>query len=457
MQTRQQQLFSDYEQVKVSEKLIGRTLPAALSAEKSVLGALLLSDEQLEAVREQVSGVDFYYKAHRLLFQVMCDLSDSGKRVDLITVQDELAKRGELDAVGGAVFLVSLQEDLPSLGLVVQHAQIIKEKSVLRNLITSASAIINQCYERGDSELAGVLDAAEQAIFALSAQRVQHNFVQLNLWLKKTFQHLSSLRSHHKGITGVASGYRKLDAMTSGFQKGDFIVIAGRPSMGKTAFALSLAAQMVKEGAGLGFLSLEMAAEQLTLRLLSTQSGIPHHSIRNATLSSDEWMSLTEVAAVLAEQKFFIDDAPMQTIMDIRTKARKLVLEHKAQVLVIDYLQLIHGAHRYDSRHQEVSDISRALKALAKELQIPVIALAQLSRAVDSRVDKRPMLSDLRESGAIEQDADVILFLYRDVVYNPDTEDPALAEVIIGKQRNGPTGTVYLHFNRELTLFEDME
>ena len=245
--------------------------------------------------------------------------------------------------------------------------------------------------------------------------------------------------------------------MTSGFQKGDLIVIASRPSMGKTALSLSLAAHAAEEKFSVGFFSLEMSAEQLTLRLLSMKAGIAHHNIRNANISSDEWLELTNVAAQLAGMKLFIDDTAMLSIMDLRAKARKLKNEHGLDLLVIDYLQLLRSTKRHENRHQEVSEISRSLKALAKELEIPIIALSQLSRAVDSRVDKRPILSDLRESGAIEQDADLIMFLYRDVVYNQDTENPALSELILGKQRNGPTGTIYMNFLRELTKFEETE
>ncbi len=245
--------------------------------------------------------------------------------------------------------------------------------------------------------------------------------------------------------------------MTSGFQKGDLVVLAGRPSMGKTAAALNFAINAAREGHTVGVFSLEMAAEQLTLRLLSAESRVAHHNIRNATITSDEWMELTNVAANLAEMKLFIDDTAMLSIMDLRAKARKLKSEHNLSFLVIDYLQLIHSSKRHENRHQEVSEISRSLKALAKELEVPVLALSQLSRAVDSRMDKRPMLSDLRESGAIEQDADLIMFLYRDVVYNPEAEHPSLAELIIGKQRNGPTGKVYLDFLKEISLFEEAE
>ena len=337
-----------------------------------------------------------------------------------------------------------------------QHAKIIKEKAVLRDLINSAANIISNCYNQEDAEIGSILDEAEKAIFHISNKRSEQNFVQLNIWLKKTFQHLSDIKSSSGGLTGIASGFDALDQMTSGFQSGDMIVIAGRPSMGKTIVGLNIAAHAAAQGISVGLFSLEMSAEQLTLRLLTSESHIPHQNIRNASLSSDQWMSLTKVAGRLSEYKLFIDDTAGIDIMTLRARARKLKAQHNVQLLIIDYLQLLHGGNkRHENRHQEVSEISRALKALAKELGIPIIALSQLSRAVDSRLDKRPMLSDLRESGAIEQDADLIMFLYRDVVYNPDTEHPSLAELIVGKQRNGPTGVVYLQHLKDIMKFED--
>lgn len=435
--------------------LLGKTLPAHVDAERAVLGALLLNDEPIVRIAEILSAQDFYKPAHALLYQAMLDLANNQKRVDLLTVQDMLVTRNQLASVGGELYLLSLQEDMSAIGLVEQHAYIIKEKSVLRALIGSAAQIISNCYNQDVVSIDKVLDEAEKTIFQIAEKRTQQSFVQINIWLKKTFQHLSDIKTHSKGITGIPSGFQTLDAMTSGFQKGDLIVIAGRPSMGKTAMALTLISNAARQGYGIGIFSLEMAAEQLTLRMLSSESGIAHHNIRNATITSQEWVELTNVATKLAESKIFIDDTAMLDIMTLRAKARKLKAMHNIDILVVDYLQLLHSPQRHENRHQEVSDISRSLKGLAKELNIPVIALAQLSRAVDSRMDKRPMLSDLRESGAIEQDADVIGFLYRDVVYNPETEYPALAELIIGKQRNGPTGTVYMNFIRELTKFEE--
>lgn len=440
-----------------AERVLGKTLPANLDAEKSVLGAILLNDECLNQVQEILIPEDFYNPAHKIIYEAILECTKKFKRIDLVTLQDELKKKGTLDAVGGVVYLVSLQEEIPSLGLVEQHSSIIKEKALLRELIESATDIITNCYSQDDKNIAIVLDEAEKTIFNISTKRTNQSFVQLNIWLKKTFQHLSDIKSSSRGITGIPTGYRKLDKMSSGFQKGDFIVLAARPSMGKTALALSLVAEAANNGYTVGFFSLEMPAEQLTLRLLSAESGIPLHNIKNATISSDEWVQITNVAARLAEEKVFIDDTASLTVMDLRARARKLKIEHNVSMIVIDYLQLLSSSRRHENRHQEVSEISRALKALAKELELPVISLSQLSRAVDSRLDKRPMLSDLRESGAIEQDADLIMFLYRDIVYNPEAENPALSELIIGKQRNGPTGTVYLHFARELTRFEDMD
>ncbi len=436
-------------------RLVGKKLPESVDAERAVLAAILLHDEHASLVAETLRPEDFYMPAHKLIYESICGLVNTQKRIDLVTLQDELIKRNQLDSAGGLVYLIALQEDIPALGLIKQHAQIIKEKAVLRELIASASDIIEHCYTQSDNGIEEVIDSAEKRIFQIAEKRTPQSFVQLNIWLKKTFQHLSDIKSHSKGITGVASGYKKLDEMTSGFQKGDLIVLAGRPSMGKTGLALCIALNATKNNNSVGFFSLEMSAEQLTLRLLSAEAGIAHQNIRNATITSQEWVALTNVAAQLATMKMFIDDTPMLDIMSLRAKARKLKRDHGLSLLVVDYLQLLVSPKRHENRHQEVSEISRSLKALAKELEIPVIALSQLSRAVDSRMDKRPILSDLRESGAIEQDADLIGFIYRDAVYNKETENPSLAELIVSKQRNGPTGTVFLNFVRELTLFED--
>ena len=443
--------------VESAERVLGKKLPCSLEAEKAVLGALLLNDENVSQVVELLQAQDFYVPSHRVIYQAIVDIAQRMERVDLVTLQDVLDKKGQLEAIGGVVQLLSLQEDIPSLGLVAQHAKIIKEKAVLRDLINSASVIISSCFNQEEREISAVLDEAEKTIFQISNKRAEQNFVQLNIWVKKTFQHLSDIKSNSGGLTGIASGYEVLDQMTSGFQKGDLVILAARPSMGKTALALNIGSHAAANGLNVGVFSLEMGGEQLTLRLLSAESNIAHHNIRNATITSDEWVELINAASRLSERKLFIDDTAGLDIMALRAKARKLKAQHGIDFLIIDYLQMLHSTKKHENRHQEVSEISRALKALAKELQVPILALSQLSRAVDSRMDKRPMLSDLRESGAIEQDADVIMFLYRDIVYNPDTENPALAELIVGKQRNGPTGMVQLQFLRELTKFEDLE
>lgn len=440
-----------------SERVLGKNLPASIDAERAILGALLINDEYMYQVADLLVSDDFYSMSHKIIFQALAELTSQHKRLDLVTVQDFLSKQETLEKIGGIVYLISLQEDISSVGLIKQHAHIVKEKAVLRALINSATGIISNCYSQNETGIESVLDEAEKTIFDISNKRARSSFVQLDIWLKKTFQHLSDIKSHVKGVTGIPSGYKSLDLMTSGFQPGDLIVLAGRPSMGKTALALNFAMNAAAQGSTIGVFSLEMSAEQLTLRLLSSESGVAHHTIRNATISSQEWLELTSVAGRLAEMKIFVDDTAMLNVMELRAKARKLKMDHNVQCIVIDYLQLLTSPKRHENRHQEVSEISRSLKALAKELSLPVIALSQLSRAVDSRMDKRPMLSDLRESGAIEQDADLIMFLYREIVYNKDAENPALAELIVAKQRNGPTGTVNLNFIGQLTKFENFD
>lgn len=440
-----------------TEKILGRPLPYNIEAERSVIAAILLDDKTLSTVSDFLLPSDFYSAANRIIYETICEIEQKFHRIDLVTLQDELEKKKMLEPVGGTSYLLTVQEELPAVGMIEAHARIVKEKAILRELISSATAIIMNSYDQRHEDIEQILDEAERIIFDIGTKRATNHFVQLNIWLKKTFQHLNDIKTNRKGITGIPAGYQKLDALTSGFQKGDLVVLAARPSMGKTALALNFAMHAAREGYAVGMFSLEMSAEQLTLRLLSTESAVNHNHIRNATITSDEWIEVTNTASRLANLKFFIDDTPLLSMMDLRAKARKLKIEHKLDILLVDYLQLINPARRYENRHQEVSEISRSLKALAKEIAIPVIAISQLSRAVDSRMDKRPMLSDLRESGAIEQDADVIMFLYRDVVYHPETENPALAELIVGKQRNGPTGTVYLNFVRELTKFDEAE
>ncbi len=445
-----------HNKVAASNGSLVKNPPLCIEAEKSVLASILLNDDNFSLVSDSLSPSDFYLRSHQAIYQSIADIFQQGKRIDLLTLQDDLEKKGILKEVGGLEYLMELQEDIPSLGLIVQHSNIVKEKCILRQLIASASDIISACYNQNQDDIETVLDAAEKRIFQITNKRTSATFVQLDVWLKKTFQHLANVRGLKEGITGLPTGFAKLDEMTSGLQRGDMIVLAARPSMGKTTLAMNMVINVAKSGVAIGVFSLEMAAEQLVLRMLSAESKIPHQKIRNAMITSDEWVELTNTAAKLAETKIFIDDTPSLSIMELRAKARKLKAKSDIKLLVVDYLQLIRGGNRYENRTQEISEISRSLKALAKELDLPVIAISQLSRQLESRMDKRPLLSDLRESGAIEQDGDVIIFVYRDVIYNPDTETPDLSEIIIGKQRNGPIGTCYAQFSGETTSFEDM-
>ena len=439
-----------------TEHILGKSLPTSIEAEKAVLSAILLDDENVTLVTDILRASDFYVKQHQHIFQAIIDVVSGGLKCDLLVLQDHLANKKLIDEVGGIEYLMELQEDIPSMGLIAQHARIVKDKSMLRDLIHSAASIISSCYDQNIDEIDSVLDTAEQKIFQISNKLAAPTFVRLDEVLKKTFQQLAQVKSSQEGITGTTTGFKAFDTMTSGMQRGDLLILAARPSMGKTALALNMATEAWHAGCPVAIFSLEMSAEQLVLRMLSAESQIPHQKIRNALLGPEEFMALTNTAARLAEAKIFIDDSPSINIMELRAKARKLKAQEGIGLIVVDYLQLINSNQRHENRNQEISAISRALKALAKELDCPVLALSQLSRSLENRMDKRPMLSDLRESGAIEQDGDVIFFIYRDVVYNPQTEHPDIAEVIIGKQRNGPVGSFPVRFHGEITRFEDM-
>jgi len=436
--------------------LQGRALPASEQAECAVLSAVLLNNEAIGLVADILSPYDFYQQRHQILYETLYELYQRKAQIDIVVVQDALATKNVLDEVGGVAYLLELQEDIPALGLVEQHAKIIKEKAILRELIANSAQTIRRCYDPADATVDDILDITEKNVFAIAHKMAKTTFVQLSFLLKQTFHQLAQTKTQQEGVTGIPTGFSKFDRMTSGFQRGELIIIAGRPSMGKTMFALNVALTAAKEGYKVGFFSLEMSGEQLSLRMLSSESRIPLQKIRNATISSDEWMALTNTAAQLAEVKIFIDDTPSLSIRDLRSKARKQKAQDQLDFVIVDYLQLLSGGTRYENRTQEISAISRSLKALAKELDVPVLALSQLSRSLESRMDKRPLLSDLRESGAIEQDGDLIAFIYRDVVYNPDVEHPDLTEFIIGKQRNGPIGTCFASFAGEITRFDDL-
>lgn len=438
------------------DNILGKSLPTSIDAEKAVLSALLLDEQNLTLVADILKPLDFHRRSHQIIYETILELAQANKKIDLVVLKDFLLTKKQLDDIGGIEYLMELQEDIPSIGLIVQHARIVKDKSILRELIGSAASIISSCYDQSLDQIDGVLDDAEKKIFQISHKLTAPTFVPLSDVLKKTFQQLAQMQSSRGEITGITTGFSAFDKMTSGMQKGDLLILAARPSMGKTALALNIAMSAWHANCAVGIFSLEMSSEQLVLRMLSAESGIPHQNIRNASVSGDEWMKLTNTAAHLAEAKIFIDDTPSISILELRAKARKLKSQQDISFIVVDYLQLINSSQRHENRTQEISAISRGLKALAKELGVPVLALSQLSRSLESRMDKRPMLSDLRESGAIEQDGDVIFFIYRDVVYNPETEHPDIAEVIIGKQRNGPTGSFNVRFRGDITRFDDV-
>jgi replicative DNA helicase len=431
--------------------------PQNLEAEQSVLGGILLENAALNPVLEIMAGSDFYSDAHRKIFGGILELSDRNQPVDLITLSNHLRDKKHLDAVGGAVYLSQLVDNVPSAANISHYARIVKEKSVLRNLIGTATEILNRTYGAG-ADVDSVLDEAEHAIFEISQNKIKPSFYPLKDIIKDSFRTIERLYEKKELITGVATGFTKLDEMTSGLQRSDLIIIAGRPSMGKTAFALNIAQFCsVEEGVPVAVFSLEMAKEQLAMRMLSSEARVDSQKIRKGFLGESDWPKLTTAAGRLSEARLYIDDTPSISVLEMKAKSRRLKAEHGLGLIVLDYLQLMKGSDYADTREQEISEISRSLKGLAKELNVPVVALSQLNRKVEDRTSRRPQMADLRESGAIEQDADVILFLYRDEVYNKSEDNPekGFAEVIIGKQRNGPVGTVKLVFQEKFTRFEN--
>ncbi len=437
--------------------LLHKLPPQSVEMEQGILGAVLLENEALVKVLEVLEEQDFYQDAHRWIYQTMIELFEENVPIDLLTVSERLRKKDRLDAIGGASYLTELVETVPTAANVVHHARIVRDKAVLRGLIQTATAIVTESYDEAD-DVETLLDRAEQAIFEISQRKTTAGFVNINAVLKGSFRRIEQLYERKELITGVPTGFGKFDSRTAGLQPGDLIVIAGRPSMGKTAFSLNIAQHVgVQVGRPVAVFSLEMAKEQLVMRMLCAEARIDSSKLRTGFLSREDWPRLTKAAGTLSEARIFIDDTPAQSSLDIRAKARRLRAELGDLALVIvDYLQLMQGRSRTENRQQEVSEITRALKALAKELQVPVVALSQLSRAVEQRRPPRPQLSDLRESGAIEQDADVVALIYRDEVYNEESPEKGIAEIIIGKQRNGPTGVVRLAFLGEYTRFENL-
>jgi replicative DNA helicase len=437
-----------------------RTLPHNLEAERSVLGAVLLHNEAFNTAAEIIDSGDFFRDAHRRIFEKMIRLSERNDAIDLVTLKEELSRSGELDEVGGPAYISALVDGVPRSTNVEHYARIIKEKSTLRSLIFSANKILTTAYE-ADEDADVILDQAEHAIFAIADKKIRDGFVSLRDLADGSLDTIEKLHSRKELVTGVPTGFTDLDEMTSGLQSSDLIIVAARPSMGKTSLVLNMAQHVgTKTDMTVGIFSLEMSKEQLFLRMLTGEARIDAHRLRGGFLGERDWGRLSQAIGTLSDAKIFIDDTPSIGVLEMRAKCRRLAAEHGLHLVIIDYVQLMQGRGRFENRTLELASISRSLKGLAKELSVPIILLSQLSRATESRADHRPQLSDLRESGALEQDADVVIFIYREDQYAdknaPPSESSGTAELIIGKQRNGPTGIVHLAFLREFTRFENM-
>jgi replicative DNA helicase len=449
-------LNNNLDQFKDDSFDIRRKIPFNKDIEAAVISAFLLDQSLFERYSSIIVKEDFYVDYHRNIFQAILSIYEKHGFLDLLFIEEFLVKKNHLDNFVKN-YLSDLYNNIFSMGLIDEYIPLLKEKSNLRKIINSVNLIINQCYDTSISNSAIIIDNAERLFLEIVSKNENRSYFNLDYSIKKVFSTIVSAADTAYGITGISSGFAKLDEMTCGFQPGDLIIVAGRPSMGKTAFSLCLARNAALNGIGVAFVSLEMSSEQLAMRILSFDAKVPLGSLRSGNINSDDWISLTSSAARISDYPIYIDDAPGQSLLEIKTRARKIFLERGIKLLIIDYLQLLHINKKFETRHQEVSEISRSLKQIAKELEVPVIALSQLSRQVEGRTDKRPVLSDLRDSGAIEQDADLILFLYRDVVYNKATLHPDLVEIIIGKQRNGPTGVVNLKYIKEYTFFDEFE
>lgn len=442
----------------LEEALLKRILPHSMEAEQSVIGSMIMDREAIIVASEIILGEDFYNKQYGVVFDTMVELNDEGRPVDLVTLQDRLKEKDVPPEVSSLEFIRDLITAVPTSANIKHYANIVAEKSTLRRLIHINEDIANTCYVGKDS-LEDILADTEKRIFDLVQRRNTGDFVSIRQIVMNAMDNIEKA-SHNKGnVTGVATGFLDLDYRTAGMQPSDLILVAARPSMGKTAFVLNIAQYVAfKQGKTVAIFSLEMSKEQLVNRLFSMESKVDSQHLRTGNLSDAEWEKLIESAGVIGKSNLIIDDTPGISISELRSKCRKYKLEHNLEMIIIDYLQLMSGSGRStDSRQQEISDISRSLKALARELHVPVIALSQLSRAVEQRIDHRPMLSDLRESGAIEQDADVVMFIYRDDYYNKDTEKKGIAEIIIAKQRNGPIGTVELVWLPDFTKFANLQ
>lgn len=442
----------------MDEALLKRIMPHSTEAEQSVIGSMIMDPEAIVAVSEVILAEDFYNKQYGVIYETMQELHDEGKPVDLVTLGDRLKEKDVPPEVSSLEFIRDLITAVPTSANVRYYANIVAEKSTLRKLIRANEEVTNSCYA-GRESLEDILSDTEKKIFDLVQRRNAGEFVPIGTIVSRAMEAIEKA-AHNKGnVTGVATGFLDLDYKTAGMQPSDLILIAARPSMGKTAFVLNIAEHVAfRQGKTVAIFSLEMSKEQLVNRLFSMEAKVDSQHLRTGNLSDAEWEKLVESADEIGKSRLIIDDTPGISIPELRSKCRRYKLEHDLEMVIIDYLQLMSGSGRAsDSRQQEISDISRSLKALARELQIPVIALSQLSRAVEQRPDHRPMLSDLRESGAIEQDADVVMFIYRDDYYNKDSEKRGIAEIIIAKQRNGPIGTVELVWLPDYTKFANMD
>ncbi|MDI3533938.1 MAG: replicative helicase [Thermosediminibacterales bacterium] len=434
-----------------------RVPPQNIEAEQSVLGSMLIEKEAIVSAAEILTGDDFYKEAHQKIFETIEELSNRGEPVDLITVVEELRKKNQLESVGGMTYIASLANSVPTAANVEHYAKIVKEKSLLRKLIYAATKMASMGYE-GSSDIEEILDEAERLVFEIAQKRSVSDFYPIKDVIMQTFDRIEQLYNNKGSMTGVPSGFPDLDRLTSGFQPSDLILIAARPSMGKTSFALNISQYAaIRAKVPVAIFSLEMSKEQLVQRMLCAEANIDSHKLRSGQLEDDDWPRLARAMGPLSEADIFIDDTPGISVMEMRAKARRLKAEKGLGLIVIDYLQLMQGRGNTENRQQEISEISRSLKALARELNVPVIALSQLSRAPEQRQDHKPILSDLRESGSQEQDSDVVIFLYRDEYYNPNTDKRNIAEVIIAKQRNGPTGVVELVWLKQFTKFASLD
>ncbi len=432
--------------------------PQHLEAEEFVLGAILIDNQAMNKVLEVLSPSAWYREAHRKIFQAMIELTEVNEAIDQVTVSECLRRRNELEQIGGAAYLAKLVAQVPTAANVRHHAKIVQEKALLRNLITVATDIVASGY-RDSEKVEDLIDQAERSIFEIAERKMRPSFVPVREIVKASFETIERLYEKKERVTGVPTGFTDLDEMTSGLQPSDLIIVAGRPSMGKTALALSIAQYAaIEKRETVAIFSLEMSKEQLVLRMLCSEARVDAHKLRSGFLGRTDWPKLTSAAGRLAEAPIYIDDSPAMTVLEMRAKARRLKAERGLGLVIVDYLQLMRGRGGADNREQEISDISRSLKALAKELAIPVIALSQLSRAVETRGgDKKPQLSDLRESGAIEQDADVVMFIFREEVYRQTEENRGVADILLRKQRNGPTGEFQMAFIDRYTRFENLD